>query len=75
MSGIRSIAHSQCGVTQSGPVIDARGSYLVSNDSLEDYRAIVADLDYITGQPVTLDAAMCKALKVTDGSPIRLIAL
>jgi arginine N-succinyltransferase len=74
-SGIRSIAHSQCGLTQPGPVIDARGSFLVSNESLKDYRAIVADLDYITGQPVTLDAAMCKALKVTEGSPIRLIAL
>jgi arginine N-succinyltransferase len=47
----------------------------VSNESLKDYRAIVADLDYITGQPVALDAAMCSALKVTEGSPIRLIAL
>jgi arginine N-succinyltransferase len=47
----------------------------VSNECLEDYRAIVADLDYIAGQPVTLDADMCRALKVTEGSPIRLIAL
>ncbi|MNR33127.1 Arginine N-succinyltransferase subunit alpha [compost metagenome] len=56
-------------------MIDARGSFLVSNESLTDYRAIVADLDYIAGQPVTLDAAMCTALRVTEGSPVRLIAL
>jgi len=74
-SNIRSIAQSQVGVAQSGLAIDARGSYLVSNDSLEDYRAIVADLDYRPGQPVTLNAQMCAALKVTQGSPIRLIAL
>ncbi|MNR44572.1 Arginine N-succinyltransferase subunit alpha [compost metagenome] len=74
-SNIRSIAQSQAGVAQSGLAIDARGRYLVSNDSLKDYRAIVADLDYSPGQPVTLDARMCAALKVTQGSPIRLIAL
>ncbi|WPN28023.1 arginine N-succinyltransferase [Pseudomonas sp. P5_109] len=74
-SGIRSIAHSQCAITRPGTVIDPRGSYLVSNDSLQDYRAIVADLEYISGQPVTLDAAMCEALKVTEGSPVRMIAL
>ncbi|MCY1182608.1 Arginine N-succinyltransferase subunit alpha [compost metagenome] len=56
-------------------MIDTRGSFLVSNESLKDYRAIVADLDYIPGQPVTLDAAMCTALKVTEGSPVRLVAL
>ncbi|VVM90817.1 Arginine N-succinyltransferase subunit alpha [Pseudomonas fluorescens] len=74
-SNIRSIAQSQTGTTQSGLSIDARGSYLVSNDSLKDYRAIVADLDYRPGQPVALNARMCAALKVTQGSPIRLIAL
>ncbi|HEF4762711.1 TPA: arginine N-succinyltransferase [Pseudomonas putida] len=74
-SAIRSIARSHSAVANPGSTIDARGRYLVSNDSLENYRAIVADLDYIAGQPVTLDASMCAALKVSDGSPIRLIAL
>jgi arginine N-succinyltransferase len=73
--GIRSIAQSQTGTAKPGASIDARGSYLVSNDSLKDYRAIVADLDYQTGQPVGLSAEMCAALNVTEGSPIRLIAL
>jgi len=73
--GIRSIAQSQTGTAKPGASIDARGSYLVSNDSLKDYRAIVADLDYQAGQPVGLSAKMCAALNVIEGSPIRLIAL
>jgi arginine N-succinyltransferase len=73
--GIRSIAQSQTGTAKPGASIDALGSYLVSNDSLKDYRAIVADLDYHAGQPVGLSAEMCAALNVTEGSPIRLIAL
>jgi arginine N-succinyltransferase len=60
---------------QTGSPIDARGSYLVSNDSLKDYRAIVAELDYCAGQPIALSAEMCAALNVTDASAIRLIAL
>ncbi|MEO4016715.1 arginine N-succinyltransferase [Pseudomonas rossensis] len=73
--GIRSIAQSQTGTARLDSSIDARGSFLVSNDSLKDYRAIVAELDYQTGQPVGLSAEMCAALNVTEGSPIRLIAL
>ncbi|WP_433735959.1 arginine N-succinyltransferase [Pseudomonas putida] len=74
-AAIHSIAHSHSALANPGSVIDARGRYLVSNDSLENYRAIVADLDYVAGQPVTLDASLCAALKVSEGSPIRLIAL
>lgn len=74
-SNIRSIARSHTAVAQLAEGIDARGSYLASNDSLKDFRAIVAELDYNAGQPVGLSAEMCAALNVTDGSPIRLIAL
>ncbi|WP_213936578.1 arginine N-succinyltransferase [Pseudomonas sp. dw_612] len=73
--GIRSIARSHTGVARSVEAIDARGSYLVSNDSLKDFRAIVTELAYDAGQPVGLSAEMCAALNVTNGSPIRLIAL
>jgi len=72
---IRCIEHSRIAEVRTGSSIDARGRYLVSNDSLQNYRAIVAELDYTTGQPVTLDAAICAALKVHEGSLIRLIAL
>ena len=74
-SNILSIAQSQTGVVQTGSNVDARGSYLVSNDSLKNYRAIVAELDVQAGQPVQLSAPMCAALNVTEGSLIRLIAL
>jgi arginine N-succinyltransferase len=74
-TSIRSISHSHTALVETGAAIDARGRYLVSNDSLVDYRAIVAELDYNAGQPVALDAEMCAALKVNEGSPIRLIAL
>jgi arginine N-succinyltransferase len=74
-ANIRSIAHSHTGTAQPVETIDARGSYLVSNDSLKDYRAIITELDYTAGQPVGLSADLCAALNVTDGSPIRLIAL
>ena len=72
---IRSIAQSHTTEASPGVSIDARGRYLVSNDSLENFRAIVAELDYTPGQPVTLDAGMCAALKVTEGRHVRLIAL
>jgi arginine N-succinyltransferase len=74
-SAIRSIARSHTASAKPAASIDTRGRYLVSNESLENYRAIVADLDYTAGQPVSLDAGMCAALKVSEGSPIRLIAL
>ncbi|WPN49304.1 arginine N-succinyltransferase [Pseudomonas sp. P8_241] len=74
-AAIRSIAQSRAGRVQPGCSIDARGRYLVSNDSLNAYRAIVADLDYTAGQPVILDADMCAVLRVTEGSEIRLIPL
>jgi len=74
-ANIRSIAHIHTGTAQPVETIDARGSYLVSNDSLKDYRAIITELDYTAGQPVGLSADLCAALNVTDGSPIRLIAL
>ena len=74
-SNVVSIAKSVTARVQTGSSIDARGRYLVSNDALKGYRAIVAELDVQTGQPVRLSADMCVALNVTDGSPIRLIAL
>ena len=74
-SNIRSIARSQTATVQQRPQIDARGRYLLSNDALHGYRAIMAELDFQPDQPLSLTPAMCAALNVTDGSPIRLIAL
>lgn len=74
-SNIRSIARSQTASVQQRPQIDARGRYLLSNDALHGFRAIMAELDFQPDQPLSLTPAMCTALNVTDGSPIRLIAL
>ncbi|TDV53282.1 arginine succinyltransferase [Pseudomonas helmanticensis] len=74
-SNIRSIARSQTATVQQRPHIDARGRYLLSNNALHGFRAIMAELDFQPDQPLSLTPAMCAALNVTDGSPIRLIAL
>ena len=74
-SNIRSIARSQTASVQQRPQIDCRGRYLLSNDALHGFRAIMAELDFQPDQPLSLTPAMCAALNVTDGSPIRLIAL
>ncbi|KHA70137.1 arginine N-succinyltransferase [Pseudomonas chlororaphis] len=74
-ANIRSIARSQSAIVQQQPQIDARGRYLLSNDALHGFRAIMAELDYQPDQPLALTPAMCAALNVTDGSPVRLIAL
>jgi arginine N-succinyltransferase len=75
LTSIRSIAQSETATTIRDDAIDARGRYLVSNDLLKDFRAVVADLDYTPGHPVALSAEMCTALNVTDGSLVRVIAL
>ncbi|MBC3207609.1 arginine N-succinyltransferase [Pseudomonas sp. SWRI111] len=74
-TNIRSIARSQTVAVQQQPHIDARGRYLLSNDALHGFRAVVAELDYQPDQPLCLTPALCAALNVTEGSPIRLIAL
>lgn len=74
-ANIRSITHSQIVRVQQQAHIDARGRFLLSNDALQGFRATVAELDYHPDQPLSLTPALCAALNVTDGSPIRLIAL
>nr|WP_314531036.1 arginine N-succinyltransferase [uncultured Pseudomonas sp.] len=75
LSSIRSVVQAITASVRPGSAIDARGRYLVSNDSLRNFRAIVADLDVRAGQPVELAPAMCAALNLHEGSLIRLVAL
>ncbi|MFJ2280933.1 arginine N-succinyltransferase [Pseudomonas sp. NPDC087803] len=74
-ANIRSIARSHTATVRQQAQIDARGRYLLSNDALHGFRAIVAELDYQPDQPLSLTPALCAALQVTEGSTIRLIAL
>ncbi|WP_339450056.1 arginine N-succinyltransferase [Pseudomonas sp. EA_5y_Pfl2_R50] len=74
-ANIRSIAHSRTASVEQTPQVDARGRYLLSNDALHGFRAIVAELDYHPDQSLALTPAMCAALNVTDGGAVRLITL
>jgi arginine N-succinyltransferase len=79
-SGIRSIAQSRvvpvhvCTHEEREPVKGGR-PYLVSNGQLQDFRAIVAELDWVPGKPVTLSFAAAEALGVGEGVSVRLVAV
>ena len=78
-SGIRSIAQSRVvpvrlATPGSEPVKGGR-SYLVANGQLQDYRAVVAELDWVPGKPVTLSVAAAEALGVGEGASVRLVAV
>ncbi len=72
---IRSITQSRITTARQSPQIDARGLYLVSNERLGGYRAIVAELDVNADGPVALSPAMLTALDIQSGARIRVVAL
>jgi len=74
-ANIRSITLSRLAIARQSPEIDARGRFLVSNDGLGSYRAIVAELDVRADGPVGLSPDMLVALGVTDGEPVRVVTL
>jgi len=75
IANVRSIAQSRLASARQSLQIDARGRYLVSNDGLGNYRAIVAELDINTEGCVDLTPDMLAALDATDGERVRVIAL
>ncbi|WP_298182843.1 arginine/ornithine succinyltransferase subunit alpha [uncultured Pseudomonas sp.] len=78
-SGIRSIAQSRVVPVRlaAGNAEPSKGGrpYLVSNGQLQDFRAIVAELDWVPGKPVTLSVAAAEALGVGEGVSVRLVAV
>ena len=75
VSGIRSIAHSQVASVALGERPQSTGrAYLVCNDLLQDFRAVLLTLDWAPGQPVLLDRATAAALGVDEGGQVRLVA-
>jgi arginine N-succinyltransferase len=81
VSGIRSIAQSR-----SVPVKLGSGSgdersngagrqYLVANGQLQDYRAVLLELDWVPGKPVILSLGAAEALGVGEGASVRLVAV
>ena len=49
--------------------------YLVANAQLQDYRAVLLDLDWAPGKPVTLDLEAAEALGVGEGASVRVVAV
>nr|WP_298169943.1 arginine/ornithine succinyltransferase subunit alpha [uncultured Pseudomonas sp.] len=79
-SGIRSIAQSRMvpvHVSSGEEREPGKGGrpYLVSNGLLQDFRAVVAELDWVPGKPVTLSLEAAEALDVGEGSSVRLVAV
>lgn len=74
-SGIRSIAQSRLVPVKIGEAVVGGRQYLVSNGQLQDFRAIVADLDWVPGKPVVLSAQAAEALGVGEGASVRLVAV
>jgi arginine N-succinyltransferase len=74
-SGIRSIAQSRVVPVRIGtPELGGR-SYLIANGQLQDFRAVVAELDWVPGKPLTLSLETAEALGVGEGSSVRLVAV
>ncbi|WP_137817405.1 arginine/ornithine succinyltransferase subunit alpha [Pseudomonas sp. 2FG] len=79
-SGIRSIAQSRVVPVRLGsqerrePGKGGR-PYLVANGQLQDFRAVVVELDWVPGKPVTLSLEAAEALGVGEGASVRLVAV
>ncbi|UVE19145.1 arginine/ornithine succinyltransferase subunit alpha [Pseudomonas sp. LS44] len=74
-SGIRSIAQSR--VVPVRVEEGGRGGrpYLVANGQLQDFRAVVLELDWVPGKPVSLSAEAAELLGVGEGGSVRLVAV
>ncbi|MFW9266734.1 arginine N-succinyltransferase [Pseudomonas sp. NR3] len=75
VANIRSITQSHLAIARQSRHIDATGRYLVSNDRLGHYRAIVADLEVNGEGPVPLQPDMLQALGIAEGDRIRVARL
>jgi arginine N-succinyltransferase len=73
--GIRSIAQSRQASVTLGERSAGGRSYLVSNDRLQGFRAVVVELDWQPGQPLLLDPLAAEALAVVEGAQVRLVAV
>lgn len=74
-SGIRSIADSRVVPVHIGAKATGGRQYLVANGQLQDFRALVTELDWVPGNPVELDLETAEALGVGEGASVRLVAV
>src|SRR5690606_42039966 len=57
------------------PLPRAGRTWLVSNGLLQDFRALLLELDWEPGLPLRLDRATAEVLGVGEGASVRLVAL
>ncbi|MFS2127848.1 arginine/ornithine succinyltransferase subunit alpha [Pseudomonas sp. Pseusp97] len=74
-SSIRSIAQSRQVPVRIGEGAKGNRGYLVTNGQLQDFRAVVAELDWVPGKPVTLNQQTAEALGIGEGASVRLVAI
>lgn len=74
-SSIRSIAQSRQVPVRIGEGGKGNRGYLVTNGQLQDFRAVVAELDWVPGKPVTLNQETVEALGIGEGASVRLVAI
>ncbi|WP_350023902.1 arginine N-succinyltransferase [Pseudomonas protegens] len=72
---LRSIAQSRVATSYPSPQSGQGQQWLLSNERLQGFRAIVAALDTAPGDEVGLDPAMLQALQLAPGEPVRSVAL
>lgn len=74
-SGIRSIAQSRLAPVHIAEPAKGGRPYLVCNGQLQDFRAVLAELDWVPGKPVNLPADVAEALGVGERASVRLVAV
>ena len=76
-SAIRSIVHSQQLEVQlsDAPLAQGGRTWLVANGLLQDFRALLVELDWEPGMSLYLDRTTAEALGVGEGASVRLVAL
>jgi arginine N-succinyltransferase len=74
-NNIRSIAGSHVVQVEVRDAVVGNRAYLISNDQLQDYRAIVHELDWEPGAPAVMSNAAATALGVSTGDTVRLVTV
>lgn len=74
-SSIRSIAQSRVEPVRLGAPAQSGRLYLLANNQTQDFRALIAELDWQPGQPLTLEPAVAEALGVGEGGSVRVVAV
>ena len=74
-ASIASIAQSRRAVVRIGAPAPGGRAFLVANEQVQDFRALIVELDWEPGQPLTLPPPEAEALGVAEGGSVRVVAL